>query len=191
MAVGRWSIFTQEDPIGLAGGLNLYGFANGDPVNFSDPFGLCPERVTRRPCLNPLHGAALTVRSDMPSGFGARSGTHQGVDLLAALGSEVSAADAGILEMREDSGGYGTYAVVWHGESATVYAHLSGFAEGIEDEMRVTAGQVFAYTGDTGNAGGTTPHLHFEIWEDFRKVGTGLSGRIDPVPELPMDERGR
>jgi RHS repeat-associated protein len=34
--------FTQEDPIGLAGGLNLYGFASGDPVNFSDPFGLCP-----------------------------------------------------------------------------------------------------------------------------------------------------
>jgi uncharacterized protein RhaS with RHS repeats len=34
--------FTQIDPIGLAGGLNLYGFAGGDPVNFSDPFGLCP-----------------------------------------------------------------------------------------------------------------------------------------------------
>lgn len=33
--------FTQEDPIGLAGGMNLYGFANGDPINFSDPFGLC------------------------------------------------------------------------------------------------------------------------------------------------------
>ena len=32
--------FTQEDPIGLAGGLNLYGFAAGDPVNYSDPFGL-------------------------------------------------------------------------------------------------------------------------------------------------------
>jgi RHS repeat-associated protein len=36
-ATGR---FTQEDPIGLAGGLNQYGYANGDPVNFSDPFGL-------------------------------------------------------------------------------------------------------------------------------------------------------
>ncbi len=33
--------FTQADPIGLSGGLNLYGFANGDPVNFTDPFGLC------------------------------------------------------------------------------------------------------------------------------------------------------
>ncbi len=35
--------FTQEDPIGLAGGVNAYGFAGGDPVSYSDPFGLCPE----------------------------------------------------------------------------------------------------------------------------------------------------
>ncbi len=35
--------FTQQDPIGLAGGLNVYGYASGDPVNSRDPFGLCPE----------------------------------------------------------------------------------------------------------------------------------------------------
>lgn len=34
-------MFTQEDPIGLAGGANLYGYAGGDPVSNSDPFGLC------------------------------------------------------------------------------------------------------------------------------------------------------
>ncbi|MCA1790910.1 MAG: RHS repeat-associated core domain-containing protein, partial [Thioalkalivibrio sp.] len=38
-ATGR---FTQEDPIGLAGGVNVYGFAAGDPVSYSDPYGLCP-----------------------------------------------------------------------------------------------------------------------------------------------------
>lgn len=34
--------FKQEDPLGLAGGMNAYGFGGGDPVNFADPFGLCP-----------------------------------------------------------------------------------------------------------------------------------------------------
>jgi hypothetical protein len=43
-------LVTQQDPIGIAGGLNLYGYADGDPVNFSDPFGLraaeCPGILT-------------------------------------------------------------------------------------------------------------------------------------------------
>jgi hypothetical protein len=39
----------------LAGGLNLYGFAAGDPVNFSDPFGLCPPEDDT-PCPTPAAG---------------------------------------------------------------------------------------------------------------------------------------
>ncbi len=43
--------FTQADPIGLAGGLNAYGLAHGDAVNFFDPFGLCPKIAgTEAPC---------------------------------------------------------------------------------------------------------------------------------------------
>lgn len=38
----RGGPFNREDPIGIAGGLNLDGFAGGDPINFSDLFGLCP-----------------------------------------------------------------------------------------------------------------------------------------------------
>jgi RHS repeat-associated protein len=40
MTTGR---FTQEDPIGVAGGLNLYQYAGNNPVSYTDPFGLCPE----------------------------------------------------------------------------------------------------------------------------------------------------
>ena len=63
-------LVTQQDPIGIAGGLNLYGYANGDPVNYSDPFGLCPMHLTGRPCQNPLGGRELNIRSDIFSGFG-------------------------------------------------------------------------------------------------------------------------
>jgi RHS repeat-associated protein len=40
--------FTQEDPIGLAGGVNVYGFAGGDPVSYADPYGLNPEGCCKR-----------------------------------------------------------------------------------------------------------------------------------------------
>jgi RHS repeat-associated protein len=36
--------FTQADPVGIAGGMNAFGFANGDPVNYGDPFGLCKDK---------------------------------------------------------------------------------------------------------------------------------------------------
>jgi RHS repeat-associated protein len=52
-ATGRW---TQEDPIGLAGGMNLYQFNGNNPVMYSDPFGLCGP-------LMPVCIAALAVGS--------------------------------------------------------------------------------------------------------------------------------
>jgi uncharacterized protein RhaS with RHS repeats len=33
-------MFLSEDPIGILGGTNLYGYAGGDPVNHVDPLGL-------------------------------------------------------------------------------------------------------------------------------------------------------
>ncbi len=40
--------FLSEDPIGLGGGLNVYVFSAGDPVNGADPLGLCPPGFTAR-----------------------------------------------------------------------------------------------------------------------------------------------
>ena len=39
-ATGKW---LQEDPIGIAGGVNLYQYNGNDPNSFGDPFGLCPD----------------------------------------------------------------------------------------------------------------------------------------------------
>src|SRR6185437_8724345 len=35
--------FLTQDPIGLAGGVNLYAYAGNDPINFDDPFGLLAD----------------------------------------------------------------------------------------------------------------------------------------------------
>lgn len=42
--------FISEDPIGLDGGINLYAYVENDPVNLSDPSGLCPPELSPR-CL--------------------------------------------------------------------------------------------------------------------------------------------
>ncbi len=45
----NWSRYTQPDPIGLDGGLNLYSYADDDPVGLADPGGLrpCSDQIPR------------------------------------------------------------------------------------------------------------------------------------------------
>jgi hypothetical protein len=49
-------LYTQQDPIGIAGGLNLYGYADGDPVNRGDPFGLTAEQPDESQSTGPCDG---------------------------------------------------------------------------------------------------------------------------------------
>jgi RHS repeat-associated protein len=88
--------FTQEDPIGLAGGLNAYGFANGDPVNYDDPFGLCPcdgdefARQTGRllqPIQAPLEIAGTLVTLPLAGGGAAEGISAEVMELGSTLRS--------------------------------------------------------------------------------------------------------
>jgi uncharacterized protein RhaS with RHS repeats len=43
--------FLTQDPIGLAGGVNLYAYAGNNPVSYSDPYGLNPCLIAPQACM--------------------------------------------------------------------------------------------------------------------------------------------
>ena len=67
---GRW---LQEDPIGIAGGLNLYQYNGNDPVSNTDPFGLCDDPDDPK-CKKPVVAVGASVSSVAGKGGGAAAG---------------------------------------------------------------------------------------------------------------------
>jgi len=88
---------------------------------------------------------------------------HAGVDIAAADGTPIHAADAGRVVLMQGvgaSGGYGNYTCVQHTATmSTCYAHQSRFGTSLG--AKVSQGQVIGYVGNTGHSFGA--HLHFEV----------------------------
>ncbi len=104
------------------------------------------------------------VNGALSSPFGPRWGRlHAGIDISAAEGTPIHAADAGrvvLIQGTGASGGYGNYTCVQHTTTmSTCYAHQSRF--GTSQGARVSQGQIIGYVGNTGNSFGA--HLHFEV----------------------------
>jgi murein DD-endopeptidase MepM/ murein hydrolase activator NlpD len=108
-------------------------------------------------------------------------GAHEGNDIMAPRGALVLAAEAGTVKFHTTSARAGCMLYL-NGKSGTeyLYVHLNNdltdgndnqgrcvagvaYAKGLKDGAKVAAGEVIAYNGDSGDANGIHPHLHFEV----------------------------
>ena len=90
-----------------------------------------------------------------------KSRFHAGIDIGAAHGTSILAANDGVVIVSGyNSGGYGNYVVINHGGGyTTLYAHCSSLLVSVG--QKVSRGQVIARCGSTGMS--TGPHIHFEV----------------------------
>lgn len=101
---------------------------------------------------------------------------HAGIDIPVSMGSQIVAADDGVVIWAGAMSGYGYTIIIDHGGGLqTLYAHLSSYKVSVGNQVK--AGQAIALSGGARGAPGagtsTGPHLHFET-------------RVNGVPENPL-----
>lgn len=98
---------------------------------------------------------------------------HDGVDLVAAVGDEVTAAADGTVDGLYFDDLWGEVIILSHtGGLKTIYKNLSSeLPDGIRPGARVTAGQKIGTVGDEGMIESSgDPHLHFEVEKNGENV---------------------
>lgn len=103
--------------------------------------------------------------------------SHEGIDIFAERGTPVTSTTRGVVGAVRERGLGGRQ--VWvrgPGLENHYYAHLDDWAEGLAAGDVVLPGDLLGYVGDSGNARGTPPHLHYGIY--------GEGGALDPLPRL-------
>lgn len=106
----------------------------------------------------------------------ARSGgrRHKGTDIMSPRGTPVVASVSGTVRASSSAAGGVSYYL--NGDDGVTYfgAHLDRFA-GVTG--RVEKGTVLGWVGNSGNARGASPHLHFEM-------NPGGRGAVNPYATL-------
>ena len=125
----------------------------------------------------PVEG--VTVKRIGNSWHAPRSGgrRHEGQDIFAARGTAVRSATEGyVVRVGESALGGNVVFVAGAGGRNYYYAHLDSYAPGLAVGDYVTPESVLGFVGTTGNAAGTSPHLHFGVY--------AVGGAVDPLPLL-------
>lgn len=102
---------------------------------------------------------------------------HQGNDVFAPHGSTLVAIESGVIDRSSDTeSGLGGITIWLRGDSGIRWYYAHNARNLVARGTRVAAGQPIALLGNTGNARGTSPHVHFEM-----HPGGGAAANPNPV----------
>lgn len=111
-------------------------------------------------------------------------GQHQGVDMMAPVGSPVYASKEGtVVKIGKDNFKQPTITIKHPDGTYSRYLHMHGIDMKVGD--KVQGGQQIGTSGSANHV----PHLHFERWT--RKPNRAGIGLIDPRQEFGWDRKGR
>lgn len=132
----------------------------------------------------PVEGVAPTALADTWGAARSQGRKHEGIDIMARLGTPVRATAPGRIAklFKSARGGITIYQFDQGGQLVYYYAHLSAYADGLHEGDQVRQGQLIGYVGSTGNA--TTPHLHFEIQRATAEKKWWRGSAINPYQPL-------
>lgn len=117
--------------------------------------------------LMPIRGLRSQDVADTWGEARAEGRTHEGVDIFAARGTPVFSATEGYVVRSGVNILGGNYVfVIGRGGVRYYYAHLDSIVQGMEPGQKVTTDTVLGFVGNTGNASGTPPHLHFGMYHN-------------------------
>lgn len=91
--------------------------------------------------------------------------SHEGIDIMAERGTKVtSSTDGVVVDLRDNNLGGKVIWIAGPAGSYHYYAHLDKHKRGLDIGDHVDKGDVIGYVGNTGNARGGSPHLHYGIY---------------------------
>ena len=89
---------------------------------------------------------------------------HEGIDIFAPRGTPIQATTKGVVnKVGDDRLGGRVVFIIGPGGAAHYYAHLESYAD-IQPNDWVNSGDVIGYVGNSGNAKGTPPHVHYGVY---------------------------
>jgi murein DD-endopeptidase MepM/ murein hydrolase activator NlpD len=109
---------------------------------------------------------------------------HEAIDIMSRLQTPVVAVEDGTIAklFLSKPGGLTIYQFDPTETYAYYYAHLSRYADGLQEHTPVVRGQIIGYVGTTGNAPPDAPHLHFAIFRLTTQKRWWEGTPIDPYP---------